>query len=206
MPSKNRVLHTPNAVGRLLQCLDDGTLESTVHKELKTSVCGTLNIHCAVAEDGLGRIPTSGEEPAWRNRIDNVNATLRAFTVDGKTTALLNGYGDERHEKLFRSDMKEFVAWGRPGKDVALLSISVPAYRDRLCWRRTAALTDSLLVSELAFAGWFAPDRAPNGVQVDYVKDPLTYAIECIRASTSTPCRCLILMLTPNGIMLRSGV
>ena len=83
-------------------------------------------------------------------------------------------------EFLLRDSLKSFVILG----DGPVGAMKVQKYKDRMKYLQKSALTDESLVEELAFANWFSPDEAPNGIGLTMARgeevDWLAYTIRKI--------------------------
>ena len=68
-------------------------------------------MHCVVSETSLHNWPTYKYADAHLGRVDNVNSVMRAFTVDGRSTAQVGG----TPSKLFRNEFKSCAILGSNG-------------------------------------------------------------------------------------------
>ena len=108
LPVESVVLHASNAIGYLVHCIDSGLLRASAKKKLGVVLADELHLNCAISEASL----TSWPENRWREphvgRIDNINACMRSFTVDGRSTKSIGG----PPAKLFRNEFKNCLVLG----------------------------------------------------------------------------------------------
>lgn len=129
--------------------------------DLDPTTLGDAYIHLIMSETGWKRFPASQSEAAHINRMDNINCTLRAFAVDGRSTQEVYG----RPEKLLRSTFKSMQAIGARDKwkHACWFHLNATCYAAYLCKSRKAALTDAHFVEEL-WKCWSGSWAGFNGI------------------------------------------
>eukprot|EP00435_Cladocopium_sp_Y103_P041271 s805_g11.t1 len=101
----NRVLHTAGAVSNIVASIDNGTFlagSDCLGAAFQDFSVQGAYLHLVMSEYGWKDMPASAQEWAHVNRFDNINCTLRAFAVDGRSTKEIYG----GNEKLLRNTFK----------------------------------------------------------------------------------------------------
>ena len=142
------VVHTGVAICQMLFALDAGMFPRAER------------VHTVVSEVNLRSWPKSSGS-VHRQRLDNINSSLRAFGVDGQSTRLVNK-GANTGEFLLRSMLGSFVFIG----DGLMGDLDADLYRKRLTKLKKRALTDENFAEEMVFAALYGPERAPNGMRL----------------------------------------
>jgi hypothetical protein len=168
-PPAKLSLQTEAKVSRLLSSLDKRDPEADGY-HLKEG----FKIHCLMDEPSLRRWPWFLEGP-HRNRIYNINATLRVFTVDGKRAQevkqMIDGKKSER-EYFLRSAFESFCFFGpKTMKDHCVGSIDVQHYKAyRVCGNKKC-LTDESFVDHLSRAYADPSFSMQAGIKLDATED-----------------------------------
>ena len=195
LPVENVVLHAANAISYLVHSIDNGLLRTSATKKLGVVFADDPNLHCAVSEASLASWPTNRWRDPHVGRIDNINACMRAFTVDGRSTKSIGG----PPAKLFRNEFKSCLVLGSRG---TFARIHIPTYRDRRCQYKRAALTDNSLVEEFSYANYFKGESAPNGIELNTVTNVVTSMVQSIKNISGVGPSNLVVLLTPHGDLL----
>ena len=127
------------------------TVASNVLKDIggEATLSDTLKLHCYVSEEGFKKFPTAFDEQAARNKFDSIYECLRAFAADQNPAPRVS---DKSKEKLVRSNMISFAFAGKERTSATPWgSIDIEKFRQRMCARRTATLSEDLLISEMVF-------------------------------------------------------
>ena len=82
-----------------MHAVDSGLLAAAAKRKLNAKIADHVNLHCVVSETSLHNWPTNKYADAHLGRVDNINSVMRAFTVDGRSTAQIGG----TPSKLFRN-------------------------------------------------------------------------------------------------------
>ena len=188
LDTEGLVLHSSSAVAGLLRYWDDRSLRRMIEATTGHKLLESASLSCAVSEHAFRRFPNKSNEEPWRLRLDNVNACLRTFAVDGKSTKMCSSGHTCKDEKLLRSALKQFVFMS----DKCFGDVDVASFRHRLCYRRTAALTDGLFVDQVWYAAWYTPSRAPHGMRVHETSNVLEISLQ---VSTRAAMVIMILLL-----------
>eukprot|EP00973_Karenia_brevis_P003517 487377-Karenia_brevis.AAC.1 len=199
LPARGLVLHSGSAVAGIVRYLDDGALERLIFNVTNHKVSDDFTVSCAISEDALHRWPRSATEEPWKLRVDNISRCIHPFTVDGKSTRSCSSSDQVKDEKLLRSAFHKFIFMGPSATQGCFGEVDVGMYRKRLCRRRTAALTDNLLVDQIWYAWYYMPNRAPNGFRLANVLDAVDEMASCIHTSHGDGPGTLIILLTPHG-------
>ena len=147
------VVHTGVAVFQLLFAIDAGMIPMSE----------SMRVHCAISECNLKYWPKTSKL-VHKQRIDNINFSMRAFSVDGQSTSAMEKKrnGNRSGQFLLRSSLGSFVMMGCG----VFGDIDADTYKRRLTWLGKRAMTDENLAEELVFANLYSPERAPNGIRL----------------------------------------
>ena len=156
------------------------------------NVVSETYLHCVVSETSLRNWPTNKYADAHLGRVDNINSVMRAFAVDGRSTAQIGG----TPSKLFRNEFKSCAILGSNG---LFGRIDIPTYKSRRCYMKRAGLTDSSLVEELWYAQRWKGEWAANGILLDEVQCVVSSMLDNITAISEVPQSTLVVLLTPDG-------
>ena len=130
-----------------------------------------------------------------------MNNALRAFAVDGASIALC---GSHSREKLLRACFRTFSFCGPVmNKGGRFCEIDIDSFRSRMCGRRIATLSDTLLIGEVAYAQHFKPERAPNGINVWETSKPVSDLLKLFKASVLDAQGVAAICLRPLGEVLK---
>ena len=196
LPSSEYTLHASGAAARFLTYYDDGTLEQYLQNRFRNGLASEVGINVVIQERALRHWPDSKCDAPHHGRLDNINSTLRSFCIDGS--------GRQCTSKLFRASLRTFCFFGGMSRrGTCMCQIDVDTFKNRLCKRRTAALSDTLLVGEVAYACSWHDSRSPNGMLLSnemHVVSKITSIIEVSAAMGRT----LIVALDRDGDPIRS--
>ena len=179
------VVHTGVAISQLLFAIDAGIIPTSKH----------MQVHCVVSECNLKVWPTTSQA-VHKQRLDNINFSLRAFCVDGQSTRAIEKDQSAKSsgEFLLRSSLGSFVMIG----DGVFGDIDTDTYKRRLTWLGKRALTDENLAEELVYAKFHLPRRAPNGVRLQNASG-IKMLVEHIASISGLGRHVLLLVLSPSG-------
>ena len=196
MPTGGLVLHTSTAINYIMFAIDSGLMKQFVWEKERALMESDFNINLAVSESSLKAWPRDRYTSSWVGRLDNINCSHRAMTVDGQSTALVSGNTKVR---LFRPNFRKYVFFGCNG---TFGDISINQYREAKCSRSKAALTDESFVSELHYAAQCMNQRAKNGVRLGREDDVTDALINSIVSESGMGESVLLIVLSPKGCLL----
>ena len=109
LDTEGLVLRSSSGVAGLLRYWDDRSLRRMIEATTGHKLLESAYLSCAVSEHTFRRFPNKSNEEPWRLRLDNVNACLCTFAVDGKSTKMRPSGHNCKCEKLLRPALKKNV-------------------------------------------------------------------------------------------------